>query len=211
MAWQRCKICSTPGAREFVDSALDEGTELRIISAKLALQNIFIDKSSIHRHSKRCYNVRERALRRKEEFDRTKADARLRVLWPGDSPAIGGPHDVLVFVQFEELVQRNPKTSDSLAPENPAGEENVPEKKLSFFDKLGKLFHHRTETPSAPKPLAVESDPPPAAAPCQHKTGWQEIPGGAKKCVDCGAQTAVFTPTGAMSRKDFFSRTRRFG
>lgn len=63
----RCKVYSTPGAEEVVNRLLDAGEELRVISAKLALKNIFIDKSSIWRHSQKHYDVRARALRRKEE------------------------------------------------------------------------------------------------------------------------------------------------
>ena len=212
--WNRCKICSTPNAREIVDGLLDAGTELRVVSAKLALLDppVFIDKSSIHRHSKKCYSVRERALRRKEQSERAKADARLRVVRPGNSPAIGGPHDVLILVVYEEGTMRNPQTVARQAPEEiPAAEEAVPErKKSSLIGKIKNLFHPKASAlPAVEAKLAETPDPPPPA-PCPH-TRQRQTPSG-KQCDDCGKMLeAVFAPVGAMSRKDFFARANRFG
>lgn len=193
--WKRCKICSTPGAREFVDGQLDNLQELRVISAKLALQNIFIDKSSIHRHSKRCYSIRARAERKRAELHRAEAEGVLVVLWPGDPEPTIGPHDVLVTVEFEMRPMRNPQPPQALEEISPA-EKTVPEgKKASLIDKLRNLLHRKTEAPSPPEP--------PAPQPCQHKT-MRETPGG-PRCEDCGWQPKAFTPVGAQSRKDYFA------
>jgi hypothetical protein len=192
-------------AREFVDSLLDDGEELRVISARLALLSppILIDKSSIFRHSKKCYSVRERALRRKEML-RATPEAALLVVWPGDPlPAAG---DVLL-VEYEVMPLRNPEAANHAVgqqpiEEIPVTEETVTEgKKASLLDKLRNFLR-------PPKPLVQEQEPETLEQiqqRCQHD--WRPIPNG-QRCIACGFQRMEFVAIG-QSRADYFSTRGR--
>jgi ribosomal protein L34E len=206
MAWRKCKVCST--AREFVDSLLDDGEELRVISARLALLSppIFIDKSSIHRHSKKCYSVRERAQRRKE-LARAKPEAEIVAVWPGEVDPASGQAAVVVEIEFEQITARNPLASHldqkEEAREQVAAEETAPEEKPGLLDRVLESFRRKTKTEPAAK--MKPADPP---GPCPH-TRQRETPSG-PKCDDCGKMLqAIHTPRGAVSRADYFSTRGR--
>ena len=90
-----CSICSCAVAapdgttvREMVDRALDEKCFLDDIAAKVNLllaqhaPGLSIHRSSIHRHAKKCYTLRERAARLKERESESRTETRIFVEWP---------------------------------------------------------------------------------------------------------------------------------
>ncbi len=181
MSRGQCSICSCAVAapdgttvREMVDRALDEKMFLDDISAKVNLllaqhaPGLSIHRSSIHRHAKKCYSLRQRAAVLKQR-EATRRAPRIVIEWPdgelttdpenetGTPPRIIAPNelreaDVLISVSFEILPVRN-------APALKKEEETMPqpetrqEKKDGLLARLARLFTGDKQPAEPPAPV----------------------------------------------------------
>ncbi len=237
-----CSICSCAVAapdgttvREMVDRALDEKCFLDDIAAKVNLllaqhaPGLSIHRSSIHRHAKKCYTLRERAARLKERESESRTETRIFVEWPehvlfgelagkitssdfDDADAIAPcrERDVLLTVTFEQGGQKATQNQPELKPqEPPEGEETMPEEKKTD-GVLAKLYKLLTGTGDKPEQAAAPAEPPKTLeqiqSTCQHAMS-PAVDGG--RCIHCGFQPAKWRPVG-LSRADFSASRRRF-
>jgi len=232
----QCSICAYgETVRETVDAMLDEKCFLDDIAAKVNLllaeraPGLSIHRSSIHRHAKKCYTLRERAARLKERESVSRNDRRIFVQWPehllfgelagkttSDEDAIAPgqlrSRDVLLTITFEERGQK-PAHPVTLKPEEPPeGKETMPEEKQSedgLFTRLARLLtfgDKPAEQPPALEPLPEVETLEQVQSKCEHD--FKPIPTGSR-CQACGLQTNSPVVPG-ISRADYFAARRRF-
>ncbi len=216
-----------------MDAMLDEKCFLDDIAARVNLllaeraPGLSIHRSSIHRHAKKCYSLRERAARLKERESVSRNERRIFVQWPehllfgelagnitndADAIAAGELREadaVWISVSFETQPARNPQNQGSqrtLKP--PEGEETMPEeKKDGLHVRLRKLFGQDkpAEPPAAPEPPPEETLEQ-VQARCEHVMS-PAVAGG--RCIHCGFQPPRWQPQG-ISRADYVAARRRF-
>jgi hypothetical protein len=94
-----CSICDSTEAASIINDLLEKKTALDVIA-----QQTGFHRSSVHRHSKRCFPLWKAARLKAKRGKNDDSFGRIFVQWPGESvPSEIRPNDTLLVVTYESI------------------------------------------------------------------------------------------------------------